>query len=409
MHEAMRITVVTPIPTPYRDPFWEVVSREEGIELSVVYCSAGREDRPWDSEEEFGYARLFPRGINLAARAGWGASCAWNPQIASLLRELEPDAVLVGGYNHLTILAAVRKCRQRNIPWYLMSESWRRSSSPVGRVKQVWLQRWLRTASGGLPTGQLAAAQLEAYGLQRQRQCLVPNIPDIERLRREAVQAMQRRSEICQELRIDPSERVVLLAARMIDKKRPLEVVEAFAQLDTPGGTLLAPRQEPRPATGQRTRLVMLGDGPLLPAARARAEHLGCADRIRFEGFVAPRTVHRWMQIADLFVQPSSETWGVAPIEALASGCGLLLARATGCQADILQSDRDGLAVEQATPAALAAAMRQLLARRGKAQGHLPPPNAWLENNSYIAVAGRLLEFLRRTTVEREQPIVTCS
>src|SRR5262245_43090899 len=71
----LRVLVITPIPTPYRDPFWTQFSRRPEIELEVLYCSAGKSDRPWQATWETGFQQHFPRSYNLAKRFGEGASC----------------------------------------------------------------------------------------------------------------------------------------------------------------------------------------------------------------------------------------------------------------------------------------------------------------------------------------------
>src|SRR5262245_43542651 len=66
----LRIAVVTPIPTPYRDPFWNILARMPGIDLTVYYCSQGKADRPWDVDWQHRYRAQVLPGQNLMAWRG---------------------------------------------------------------------------------------------------------------------------------------------------------------------------------------------------------------------------------------------------------------------------------------------------------------------------------------------------
>lgn len=379
----MRMVVVTPIPTPYRDPFWERMSQRPDVELAVIYCATGRSDRPWHQETSYSYRRLFPVSRNLLSWRGEGASCYWSREITPLFRELRPDVALIGGYNHLTMLQSVRLCRNQGVPWLLMCETWRQRGGVAGRVKHRWLRHWLRGAAGGLPTGCLAAAYLSRLGVPPERQCLLPNVPDLAALRQRAAVLRRQPADADCEAESCGNRRIVLFAARMIEKKRPVLVVDAFAQAERDTDALL----------------VMLGDGPLRAAVERRAEELKMTDRLRLPGFVPPADVHRWMSVADVFVQPSSETWGVAPIEAMACGCPVILTREIGCHADVIGGPEDGVVLERVTADSLAAALTTL--RDGQSNGRPAesgPADHWLRRNEYDPLAGRLHEFLRGIT-----------
>jgi N-acetyl-alpha-D-glucosaminyl L-malate synthase BshA len=95
--------------------------------------------------------------------------------------------------------------------------------------------------------------------------------------------------------------------------KRVEDVVEVFARV----------------ARKLPARLVMVGDGPERPRARVRADELGVGDRVLFLGKHA--SVDELLACADLFVLPSSsESFGLAALEAMACGAPVVAARAGG-------------------------------------------------------------------------------
>lgn len=374
----MRIVVITPIPTPYRDPCWDKLASLPDTNLTVIYCATGKSDRPWDSNtENFAYAACFPAGKNLFRRLGWGRSCYWNPEVKSLLSSCSPDVVLVGGYNHLTMLAAASYCRRRGVPWLLMCESWKKDSGMRGAVKTGWKKWLLSTAAGMLPTGSRAASNGERLGIPVSRQCLFPNVPDIQRLQTLSSSLQEKREAVRTTLGVAPNQKLLVFAARMIEKKRPRLVIESFLKL-----------------TDFSTTLAMIGDGPMLQDLKSFVQKTESANRVLFPGFLSPEQVHEWMAVADLYVQPSRETWGVAPIEALACGTPVVLSSETGCVDDILTSPAVGERLSHNTVEELAAAIHKVLAGQHSHEDIVEAWRPWAEGNTHQKLASRLRTFL---------------
>lgn len=380
----MHLAVITPQPTPYRDPFWNAVAAVPGIELEVYYCTAATSDRPW--RVDWPYA--FPAEVLPQRRLPGLDGCYWNPQVVERLRAKRFDAVLVGGYNHWTMLRAMMECRRQRVPYLVMCESFLGLRRPGWRrVVKRPLVRWVvRGAAGLLPTGQLARDYLLAYGGRADRVCLVPNSPDMAALRRQAFELEPRRNELRRHLGWG-DEAVVLFVGRLIWKKGVDVLIEAVARLDTP------------------VRLVIAGDGP----ERSRLERLA-ADRLgphraEFVGFRQPAELPEWYAAADVFCLPSlTEPWGVVVMEALASGLPVVVTELVGCYPDVINDPRVGQVVPAGDAQALAPAIREYAVRRpARAEIH----QVWqpvFDRMRHDAVAANLVELLRRIASETAGP-----
>jgi glycosyltransferase involved in cell wall biosynthesis len=111
-------------------------------------------------------------------------------------------------------------------------------------------------------------------------------------------------------------------------------------------------------ATVEGARLLVVGDGPDLPALRARARERGVDDRTRFVGHQAD--VAPWLAAMDVFVVPSAyEAFGLVVPEAMTLGLPVIATRVDAFP-DIVLEGVTGLLVPPAAPPALAAAMRRL-------------------------------------------------
>lgn len=107
-------------------------------------------------------------------------------------------------------------------------------------------------------------------------------------------------------------------------------------------------------------QVVLVGDGPGRPQIEATAKKLGIDSRLRLAG-TAPDT-RIPMALMDVFAFTSRwpEGFGLALVEAMASGKPVVAARA-GATPDIVEQGRSGLLVEPENPSAFAEAMAQLL------------------------------------------------
>lgn len=120
-------------------------------------------------------------------------------------------------------------------------------------------------------------------------------------------------------------------------------------------------------AAREPCRLVIVGDGPDRGVLEARAAALGVVDRVAFAG--ERRDVAELVRHADLFLLTSeNESFGLAALEALASGVPVVATRAGGI-VDVVRDGETGLLAPVGDVSALASALDALLtdeARRAR-------------------------------------------
>jgi len=114
-------------------------------------------------------------------------------------------------------------------------------------------------------------------------------------------------------------------------------------------------------------RLVIVGDGPLTDALRARAANLGINERLRWLGSIADDDLVGAFSSADLFVLASvarSEAFGLVQVEAMAAGVPVVSTR-LGTSVDVVNVDGvSGLLVRPRDPSELAAAIEKIASDR---------------------------------------------
>jgi glycosyltransferase involved in cell wall biosynthesis len=117
------------------------------------------------------------------------------------------------------------------------------------------------------------------------------------------------------------------------------------------------------PAIAQRfpnVKYLVIGRGDDQPRLAHLAEDLGVRDRVIFAGFVATEDLPPHYCLADAYVMPSQEGFGIVYLEAMACGVPVLSGDADG-SADPLQDGALGWRVPHRDPVAVATACVEML------------------------------------------------
>ena len=150
------------------------------------------------------------------------------------------------------------------------------------------------------------------------------------------------------------------------------------------------------PSAPPDLHLIVVGDGVERGALEKQARAAGLAPRVHFVGFAQPVDVPRHYAMADLFVLPSAETWGVVVLEALASGLPVLVSDQVGCHPDAVTGPAVGAVLPKGDADLWAAALATWA-------GRPPPPStigtAWaatFDSLRYPVIAERMAALLHR-------------
>ena len=136
-------------------------------------------------------------------------------------------------------------------------------------------------------------------------------------------------------------------AKHLLPKYGPEYLIEAFG--------LLAPRYP-------HLRLKIAGEGYMLQELQALASDLGMQERVVFHGHIPHQEVPAFFASTDIAVMPtsSSESFGVAALEASATGVPVVASRIGGVP-EVVVDGVTGVLVESKNAQALADALRMLI------------------------------------------------
>jgi glycosyltransferase involved in cell wall biosynthesis len=142
-----------------------------------------------------------------------------------------------------------------------------------------------------------------------------------------------------------PNTSVVLFCAKLQPWKRPLDLLQAFAQ-----------------AHVENSLLVFAGEGPLRESLQSEAVRLGCSGKVRFLGFVNQSQLPACYTGADLLILPSVyEPFGLVVNEAMLCGCMAAASDRVGAARDLIAPVDASFIYPCGDIAALAALLRRTL------------------------------------------------
>lgn len=206
----------------------------------------------------------------------------------------------------------------------------------VARQAIRWSTAFADTADLVLAPSDFVARRLRTQGVRRPIEVLPTGI-DLDRFR------PGDRADARQALGLDVEDRVLLYVGRL-DREKNLEfLLDAVARVRTP-----------------RIRLLLVGRGMRAAALGREAAARGLGDRVEIRGGSPPDGLPTYYRAADAFVFASTtETQGLAVLEATACGLPVVAVRASGIE-EVVAEGVSGLLVPE-DAGAFAAAATQVL------------------------------------------------
>lgn len=310
--------------------------------VHVIYASdcsvRGHMDRgfgkevAWDEPMLEGYAHTMLSAERGTPLRGYG-SLGGKP-IYSLIKQLQPQAVLLTGLNYRYDAEAYLAAQRARVPVWLRCET--QDYAVTRTARKAFLRGMLyRFAYSGLSRcftiGELNRQHYLNHGVSAKRltpacYCTVDRFKELS----EDIK-LERRATARARARVEEGACVVGFSGKLIPKKHPDILYEMLNHL--------------APVQRQRMHLYFLGSGELESQLRDAAKKAKALFGVRtyFAGFVNQSQLPDHYLAMDLLVLPSrrqGETWGLVANEAMQAGCGVIVSDAVGCHADFQSWER---------------------------------------------------------------------
>lgn len=316
----MKITVLTPIPSPYQIELFDALAGSGLVQPRVVYLSRTSPGRNWlPSDLSHDHLFLSENQERVAKATEWVKS---------------NDLFVASWYSDTfaRFLIATRATSGR--PWCYWGErpgfahmGW------LGRLRRRWWLSHLRRSIA--PVWGVGSWAVDGWRQEFGERRLYQNVPYFSELKRFSPPNYERP---------DAGAGVRFLFSGALTKRKGVDLLAAaFARIA---------------ASRPHISLEFVGTGELGPALRSILRGLG--DRVSFTGFVQwaelPQAYHR----ADVLVAPSRyDGWGLVVPEGLAAGLPVISTDRTGAAIDLIEPGLNGWRVTAGDGESLTRAMAE--------------------------------------------------
>jgi glycosyltransferase involved in cell wall biosynthesis len=331
-----RLAVVTSHPIQYQAPWFRGLARHCDLQVFFAHRQSAREQADagfgvafdWDVDLTTGYAHEYLDNVSRAPNVYAFGGCD-TPQIHARLAADRFDAVVVTGWYLKCYAQTVLAAHRLGIPVLVRGDSrlgtpravWRRA------LKQPAYRVGLRAFSAFLSVGRRHTEYLRHYGVPESRIFFAPHFVDAEHFAAPFAHGSKEHAAARREIGIAPGASLVLFVGRLLEFKRPIDVVRALG--------LLRRR-------GIAAELAIVGHGPLASAIEREAAKEGVV--LHLLGFRNQRALPALYACADVLALPSdaNETWGLVVNEAMSCGVPAVVSDQVGCAPDLIAEGQTG-------------------------------------------------------------------
>lgn len=355
---SLKIAFINTHPIQYFAPLYSYLNRHCEVSVTALYLSdfslkGGRDPGfgravTWDVDLLDGYEAKFMGGEKASRRRIGGFFSMVAPQLWSELRQGAYDAVIIHGHNFAAHHIALVACLTSGTPVFTRGETHLRLVRPGWRaaLRRPLLKMHYRGFDGFLAIGSANAAYYRSMGVPKERIFHVPYTVDNGRFIAAGEASRTDRATVRNRLGMNPDLPAIIYASKFESRKRPDDLLEAYAQLR---------------AEGVAAQLVLVGTGELERSLKARVAECAIPD-VTFAGFVNQADLPKVYAASDVFVLPSvNEPWGLVVNEAMCAGLPIVLSDEIGCADDLVQEGVNGATFTGGDVAGLAAVLRPML------------------------------------------------
>lgn len=349
----IKLGILTTHPIQYQVPWFRLLAATPGIDLTVFFCLIPDERQQgdgfgvafkWDLPLLEGYSYRVLENVAKNPSVSSFGGCD-TPEIEQVVGEGGFDTFIVNGWVVKSCLQLLRACRRHRVPCIVRGESndIRSRASWKRLIHRILLSRY----SAVLFIGEGNRRFYLGNGVPAEKLFFAPYCIENARF----LQGVDALRGLREQIRCSwsmPSEAVIFVfCAKFIDKKRPMDLLQALVLLKETSGGL------------DGMHLLMVGSGELLDACKAFAAENVLP--VTFAGFLNQSEMARAYAASDCQVLPSDsgETWGLVVNEGMACGLPAIVSDQVGCHFDLITPGETGEVFPMGDIVALARCMRK--------------------------------------------------
>lgn len=331
-------------PIQYFAPLYSYLNAHD-LRVSCWYCSdenvKGHLDRQfgqqvaWDVPLLDGYTYRFFHNYSWKPSLYNGFFGMINLGMIRALFSMKRSIIIVHGWGYFSHVFVVWFARLAGHTVCLRGESPLNQEMLKGRLNRITK----RFVFGSflfpfihkfLFIGSQNKAFYKYYGVKENKMVFVPYAVDNDRFQKAACLLAPNKKQLRIQLGLPADAKIILFTAKFIEKKRPMDLLEAYGNLSV-----------------NDKCLVMVGDGELRQQMEVYI-HEKRLSHVYLPGFINQSEIVKYYAIADVFVLCSGEgeTWGLSVNEAMNFQLPVVTSDVVGCSYDLVVDGNSGYTSE---------------------------------------------------------------
>lgn len=342
MFKKKKIIFLQSHPIQYFSPLFQLLAKEEAIDLMVLYCSdygtKGKRFHPelgeldqWDTPLLEGYNYKFLKNNSWKPSIFNGFFGLINLDIFKLLKNERGSFLIIHGWNYFTHVFAIIIGRILELKICIRGDN-PYNQEILKNKKLIFLKKVLlgkilfKFIHYFLYVGNQNKEFYKYYGVPESKLVFAPHAVDNDRFQTEYEKYKDKKWVLRKELGLPADKKIILFSGKYIPKKQPMDLLTAYYSLNN-----------------ENTALVFLGDGELRKDMEDYINHNNLKD-VYLTGFKNQSEVGKYFAAADIFVLPSGagETWGLVVNEAMNFSLPIIVSDMVGCSDDLVRENENG-------------------------------------------------------------------
>ena len=304
MKDNPEIVWLTSLPAPYRLPIWRQIGKHS--KLTVFFTNGEKNKRHWNVPKDANWKSIF-----FNKRIFYLDQTQIIPNPLGFMRVCRKGRILVigGGWEVPLHFTAALYARFTGRRVFIIAESTLESHRFTGKFSMLFRRFFFSLGHKVFTVGEASSTAV--------RKCGIPEIKIVQLFNPIDVNLfsnLPRRNK-----QIQSSGHNFLCVGRLIKLKNFESVIHAFINIYKEGDSL-----------------TIIGEGPELRNLQKIVGQSNLHDKIRFIGNVTQAELANYYAEAKTLVMPSlNEVWGMVAVEALSSGCHVIVSDKAGVSSSI--------------------------------------------------------------------------
>ncbi|MCU0321390.1 MAG: glycosyltransferase family 4 protein [Chitinophagaceae bacterium] len=345
-------------PIQYFAPLYQEIARCKELDLAVLYCSdetlKGAIDKQfgvkvkWDIPLLNGYSYKFLKNKSWKPSIFKGFWGLINWEVITFLKKKEQSIIIVHGWGYfthvITIIAAKllghTVCIRAETP---LNQEFKKNKL-VTFLKHFYLKGLFLFVDYFLYVGKQNKMFYQHLNIADKKLINAPYCVDNQRF--QSIHKSISKEQAKGQLNLPLNKKIILFSGKYIQKKRPLDLLQAFKELHL-----------------DNVLLVFVGDGNLKTAMEQFIAEHAIQDKVILTGFVNQSLIPFYYASSDVFVMCSGlgETWGLSVNEAMNFGLPVIVSNTCGSSHDLIQENENGFTFNEGDIIALRNHLKYIL------------------------------------------------